>query len=326
MRVFCFYCRKQVGIGDVVSNSVSLLGDVVIITGAGRGIGRSHALAVAALGARVVVNDAGVSVDGGTGDNPAEQVVREIIAAGGEAIASTHSITDPVAAREIVEMAVTEFGRVDAVVHNAGILRDRVFTKLSDEDIAMVMDVHLNGAFNVLRPAVEIMREQRHGRIVLTSSASGLLGTFGQSNYGAAKMGLVGLMNVLAVEGGPRGVLVNTIAPSARTRMTEDLLGPLAESLDPVHVSPLVAYLCSRQCNTTHEIFAVGGGRYARIFVGVAPGWAIGKGNFATADDIAENFESIRSIDGFVVGDSGEAELAFLRAGVEASTKGPIQA
>lgn len=307
-----------------MEGTVSLLGDVVIITGAGRGIGRSHALAAAALGARVVVNDAGVSVDGGTGENPAQQVVGEILAAGGEAVASTHSITDPQAARDIVDLAVKEFGRVDAVVHNAGILRDRAFTKLTDEDIAMVMDVHLIGAFNVLRPAVELMREQRYGRIVLTSSASGLLGNFGQSNYGAAKMGLVGLMNVLAVEGLPRGVLVNTIAPSARTRMTEDLLGPLADSLDPVHVSPLVAYLCSRQCDITHEIFAVGGGRYARMFVGVAPGWAVGKGNVATADDIAANIGAIRSLDGFVVGDSGEAELGFLRAGVEASTPGPL--
>ena len=308
-----------------MASTVSLLGDVVIITGAGRGIGRSHALAAAALGARVVVNDAGVAVDGGDGENPAEQVVREIVEAGGEAVASTHSITDPAQAKAIVDLAVETFGSVDAVVHNAGILRDRAFTKLSDEDIAMVMDVHLIGAFNVLRPAVEIMREQRHGRIVLTSSASGLLGNFGQSNYGAAKMGLVGLMNVLAVEGAPRGVLVNTIAPSARTRMTEDLLGPLADSLDPSHVSPLVTYLCSRQCEVTHEIFAVGGGRYARMFVGVAPGWAVGKGNTATADDIAENLASIRSIDGFVIGDSGEAELGFLRAGVEAPAPGPLK-
>ena len=242
--------------------SVGFDGDVVVITGAGRGIGREHAKLCAQLGARVVVNDAGVAVDGVQSENPADLVVAEIREAGGIAVASRHSIDDAKQAKEIVDLALDEFGDLHAVIHNAGILRDRTFHNLSDDDIERVMAVHLLGAFNVLRPAVTHMREQRYGRIVLTSSASGILGTFGQSNYGAAKMGLIGLMNVLAIEGASRGILVNSLAPSARTRMTEELLGPLADALDPVHVAPLVAFLASRSCSVTHEIFAAGGGRY----------------------------------------------------------------
>ncbi|MFM8868429.1 MAG: SDR family NAD(P)-dependent oxidoreductase [Ilumatobacteraceae bacterium] len=304
--------------------NVGFDGDVVVITGAGRGIGREHAKLCARLGARVVVNDAGVSVDGNEGDNPADLVVAEIREAGGTAVASRHSIDEPTQAKEIIDLALGEFGELHAVVHNAGILRDRTFHNLSDEDIERVMAVHLIGAFNVLRPAVAHMREQRYGRIVLTSSASGLLGTFGQSNYGAAKMGLIGLMNVLALEGASRGILVNSLAPSARTRMTEELLGPLADALDPVHVAPLVAYLASRSCSVSREIFAAGGGRYARMFVGVSPGWTSGHGNVATVDDIAANFETIRSTDGFVIANSGEDELGFLRSAINAPNPGPV--
>lgn len=304
---------------------ISLDGQVVVVTGSGRGIGRSHAIYCASLGARVVVNDSGVAVDGGGDVSPAGDVVEEIRASGGEAIASYHSIDDPFQAREITTLAMNRFGRVDSVVHNAGILRDRSFTNLSDDDIDRVIQVHLFGAFNILRPAVKIMRQQNFGRIVLTASASGLLGTFGQSNYGAAKMGLVGLMNVLAIEGAQRGIKVNTIAPSARTRMTEELLGPLAESLDPAHISPLVGYLCSRSCELTHEIFAVGGGRYARMFIGVTPGWCIGKNNLATADDIASNIGDIRRTDSFVIPYSGEEELMFLKAAIESEKSGPVQ-
>lgn len=303
---------------------VSFDGDVVVITGAGRGIGREHAKLCAQLGARVVVNDAGVSVDGAQGENPADLVVAEILDAGGIAVASRHLIDDPRQAREIIELAIREFGDLHAVVHNAGILRDRTFHNLSDDDIERVMAVHLLGAFNVLRPAVVHMREQRYGRIVLTTSASGLLGTFGQSNYGAAKMGLIGLMNVLAIEGASRGILVNSLAPSARTRMTEDLLGPLAEALDPVHVAPLVAYLASRKCSVSHEIFAAGGGRFARMFVGVSPGWTSGKGNVASVNDIDANFEAIRSTDGFVIASSGVDELGFIRSAISAPTAGPV--
>ncbi len=303
---------------------VSFDGEVVVITGAGRGIGREHAKLCARLGARVVVNDAGVSVDGVHKDNPAEIVVAEIVDVGGIAVASRHSIDDPRQAKEIVDLAISEFGDLHAVVHNAGILRDRTFHNLSDDDIERVIAVHLLGAFNVLRPAVVHMRKQRYGRIVLTTSASGLLGTFGQSNYGAAKMGLIGLMNVLAIEGASHGILVNSLAPSARTRMTEELLGPMAKVLDPIHVAPLVAYLASRECSVSHEIFAAGGGRYARMFVGVSPGWTSGQGNVASADDIATNFEAIRSTDRFVIANSGEDEMGFLRSAISAQNPGPV--
>jgi NAD(P)-dependent dehydrogenase (short-subunit alcohol dehydrogenase family) len=309
---------------NLESAPIGLWGDVVIITGAGRGIGREHALQMAKLGARVVVNDAGVALDGSTGVSPAESVVQEIRALGGEAVASTHSIDDSRQAAQISELAMDTFGSIESVVHNAGILRDKTFSRLSDEDIDRVIQVHLVGAFNVLRPVVPIMREKGYGRIVLTASASGLLGTFGQANYGAAKMGLVGLMNVLAVEGGSKGILVNTIAPSARTRMTEELLGPLADSLDPAHVSPLVSYLCSRACSVSHEIFAVGGGRYARMFIGVSPGWCVGQNNFATVDDISNNFDTIRDTTGYVIPYSGEEELAFLKAAIESLEPGAV--
>ena len=308
------------------SVKIDLSEEVIIVTGAGRGIGREHAIQMAGLGARVVVNDSGVSVDGKVSKSPAEEVVREIHARGGTAVPSHHSVDDVRQATEITTLAMDTFGSIEAVVHNAGILRDRTFTRLSDEDIERVLQVHLVGAFNVLRPAVSVMRKNNYGRIVLTSSASGLLGNFGQSNYGAAKMGLVGLMNVLAIEGAPKGILVNTIAPSARTRMTEKLLGPLEELLDPAHIAPLVSYLCSKSCAVSHEIFAVGGGRYGRMFVGVAPGWCVGQNNFATVDDVAENIDCIRDITGFVIPTSGEEELQFLKAAIRSIGPGAVDA
>jgi len=304
---------------------VSLDGDVVVITGAGRGIGRAHALLFAARGAHVVVNDSGANLDGVPGRSPADSVVSEIRDSGGTAVASSHSIDDPRQAADLVKLAREEFGSVHVVVHNAGILRDKTLHNLSDDDIERVLKVHLLGAFNVLRPAVAIMREQRYGRVVLTSSASGLLGAFGQSNYGAAKMGLVGLMNVLAIEGAERGILVNTIAPSAKTRMTEQLLGPLASSLDPEHVSPLVVYLASRACTVTHHIFAVGGGRYARMFVGVTPGWARGAGAVATPEEIVANLGTILDTDRYSIPNSGDGELNLLQSAVKQIGPGPVK-
>jgi NAD(P)-dependent dehydrogenase (short-subunit alcohol dehydrogenase family) len=284
----------------------------VAITGAGGGIGRAHALLFGSLGANVVVNDLGGDVHGEGAGGAAEQVVQEIRAAGGEAVASTDSIATPEGGAAVVEAAISAYGRLDAVVHNAGILRDRSLPNLSPDDVDSVLAVHLTGAFNVLRPAYPHMREQGYGRIVLTSSSSGLFGNFGQGNYGAAKAGLVGLMNVLALEGSRHGILVNAVSPTAATRMTEDLLGDLADHFDPAHVAPVVAYLSSERCTLTHHILSVGGGRVARIFLGVTPGIYFGA-EPTTPDEIERRLDEILDIEGFVIPDGGADEVALIQ-------------
>ena len=209
-------------------------GKVAIITGAGGGLGREHALEFARRGARVVVNDLGGSVDGtGNSTGPAADVVAEIEALGGEAVADGNSVATPEGGEAIVQTAIDNFGRIDIVVNNAGILRDKTFHNMTDELLTPVVDVHLKGAFYVTKPAWVHFREQGYGRVINTSSNSGLLGNFGQTNYAAAKMGLVGFTRVLAAEGAKYNINANAIAPVARTRMTEDILGPLAEQLDP---------------------------------------------------------------------------------------------
>src|SRR5215831_11273998 len=224
-------------------------GKVAIVTGAGGGLGRCHALELARRGARVVVNDVGGAVDGtGASTSAAEQVVDEIRAAGGDAIANTDTVATPEGGAAIVQCALDEFGRVDAVVNNAGILRDAAFKNVTPELLDPVVDVHLKGAFNVLRHAWPLFREQGSGRIVNTSSGSGLFGNFGQSNYGAAKAGLLGLTRVLSIEGARNNVRVNAIAPIAYTRMTE---GQMGEDMRPELISPLVAYLCHSSCEIT---------------------------------------------------------------------------
>ncbi|MGH8919615.1 MAG: SDR family NAD(P)-dependent oxidoreductase, partial [Actinomycetes bacterium] len=201
-------------------------GKVAIITGAGGGIGRHHALLLASRGARVVVNDLGGSVHGdGSDRGPAETVVKEITDAGGEAEADGNNVATPKGGRAVVQTALDAFGRIDIVINNAGILRDKTFHNMTPELLDPVIDVHLKGAFNVTQPAWVKMREQGYGRVVNTSSNSGILGNFGQTNYGAAKMGLVGFTRVLAAEGAKYNIKVNAIAPLARTRMTEELLG-----------------------------------------------------------------------------------------------------
>ncbi|MEN9823117.1 MAG: hypothetical protein RLZ04_1543, partial [Actinomycetota bacterium] len=219
-------------------------GKVVIITGAGGGLGRQHALLMASRGALVVVNDLGGAIDGsGSDKGAAERVVDEIKAIGGEAVADTNSVATPEGGKGIVQTALDAFGRVDVVINNAGILRDKAFHNMEPDLLNPVIDVHLKGAFNVTQPAWVVMREQGYGRIVSTSSAAGIFGNFGQTNYGAAKMGLVGFTRVLAVEGAKYNIKANAIAPLALTRMTENLMGALGDKLDPALVSPLVAYL-----------------------------------------------------------------------------------
>ncbi len=243
-------------------------GRVAIITGAGGGLGRSHALALARRGARVLVNDLGGTLDGnGSSRSAAEEVVDEITACGGTAVANGDSVATAEGGRAIVQAALDAFGRVDVLVNNAGILRDKAFHKMDGTMIDPVIDVHLKGALYVTQPAFRLMREQGYGRILNTSSASGLFGNFGQANYGAAKAGLAGLTRVLALEGAGHGIKVNAIAPIAATRMTEDVLGDLAAKVSPDSVSPLVVYLAHEDCSVNGHVYSVAGGRVARIFI-----------------------------------------------------------
>ncbi|MFP6660204.1 MAG: SDR family oxidoreductase [Myxococcota bacterium] len=283
---------------------------VAVITGAGGGLGKTYALELARRGAKIVVNDLGGAADGsGAGNSMADETVAEIEAAGGTAVANYDSVATPEGGEAIIQTALDNFGQVDIVINNAGILRDKSFAKLEPAALEIVLDVHLKGAFFVSQPAFRAMKERNYGRFVFTASGAGIFGNFGQSNYGAAKMGLVGLSNVLAVEGAKSNIKCNVIAPIARTRLTEQLLGPMAEQLDPQYVTPLVTYLCSEACELSHEIFDVGGGRYARIFIGLGTGWTAPKGVDPSAEDIGANLDAIRETEGFVIPDSIAGEM-----------------
>jgi NAD(P)-dependent dehydrogenase (short-subunit alcohol dehydrogenase family) len=274
-------------------------GKVAIVTGAGGGLGRSHVLELARRGALVVVNDLGGSVDGtGSGTTAAQAVVDEVKAAGGEAVANYDSVATPEGGRAIVQTALDTYGRIDIVVNNAGILRDASFKNMDADKLVPVLDVHLKGAFYVTQPAWQHMRDQNYGRIVNTSSAAGIFGNFGQTNYGAAKMGLVGLTRVLAVEGAKNNIKVNAIAPVARTRMTEDILGPLADKLEPEQITPVVTFLAHEDVPVTGEVYSVGGGRVARVFIGVTPGITDPK---LTAETVRDEFDQIRDESGYQV-------------------------
>jgi NAD(P)-dependent dehydrogenase (short-subunit alcohol dehydrogenase family) len=285
-------------------------GKVAIITGAGGGLGREHALLLASRGCQVVVNDLGGSVSGEGGSaGPAEQTAKEIEGLGGVAVPDTNSVATPEGGEAIVQTALDAFGRIDIVVNNAGILRDKTFHNMTPELVDPVLDVHLRGAFWVTRPAWVKMREQNYGRVINTSSSSGILGNFGQANYGAAKMGLVGLTRVLAAEGAKYNIKANAIAPVARTRMTEELLGPLNENLDPKLVSPIVAWLAHEDCPVTGEVFSAGGGRVARFFIGMTEGYY---NKQLTLEDVRDHFEEIRSEKGYTVPNGPTDEFAVL--------------
>jgi NAD(P)-dependent dehydrogenase (short-subunit alcohol dehydrogenase family) len=291
-------------------------GRVAVVTGAGGGLGRTYALEMARRGAKVVVNDLGGSVDGTGGEHTAAQkVVDEITAAGGEAVANYDSVSTPEGGESIIKTAVDSFGKVDVVINNAGILRDKSFAKLTWEDLDAVLDVHLRGAFYVSQPAFKIMKENGYGRFVFTASNAGVFGNFGQTNYGAAKMGLVGLSNVIAIEGEKSGIKSNVVCPVAATRMTMELLGDFAEKLQPETVAPLVTFLASEACELTHEIISAAGGRYARVFVGLTPGWYGGKDHVPTAEDVLDNLAQIEKQDGYIVPTSISDEIGAL-AGV----------
>lgn len=272
-------------------------GKVAIVTGAGGGLGRSHALLLASRGAQVVVNDLGGSVDGeGAETQAADAVVAQIKEAGGNAVANYASVTDVDAANALVQQALDTFGRVDIIINNAGILRDVSFHKMEKSQWDAVIDVHLTGTMNVTKAAWPHLREQGYGRILNTTSAAGLYGNFGQANYSAAKMGLVGFTKTLAVEGGRKGIRSNCIAPIAKSRMTETIGLPakVLEALEPERVSPLVAYLVHESCEPNGETYAVGGGYMSRIQV--LEGKGVDLGSSISPEDVVENFSKINDM------------------------------
>jgi len=282
-------------------------GQVAIITGSGGGLGREHALELARRGARVVVNDLGGSVSGeGHEEGPAHKTAQEINDLGGIAVADTNSVATPEGGQAIVKTALDEFGTIDIVINNAGILRDKTFHNMTPELLNPVIDVHLRGAFYVTQPAYVVMREKGYGRIVNTSSNSGILGNFGQSNYGAAKMGLVGFTRVLANEGRKHNIKANAIAPVAKTRMTEELFGAAGDPLDPKLVTPVVAWLASSEVDVTGEIYSVAGGLVARYFIGLTPGYY---NPALTVEDVRDHWSEIRDEDGYIVPDGPNDEL-----------------
>ena len=276
---------------------MSLEGRIAIVTGSGGGLGRQHALFLARQGAKVVVND--------LSEATADAVAGEIIAAGGEALGIGASVTDEAAVAAMVQRTLDQWGRIDILVNNAGILRDKSFAKMELADFRVVMEVHLMGAVHCTKAVWDIMRAQNYGRIVMTTSSSGLFGNFGQANYGAAKMALVGLMQTLAIEGAKNDIRVNALAPTAHTRMTEDLQGLPLEALGPELVTPGLLHLVSRDA-PTRAILAAGAGGFERAYV------TLTQGDFAVGSDapeqVAARFDAISDRSNEIVPDMGAAQ------------------
>jgi len=276
-------------------------GRVAIVTGACTGIGRQYALDLAYRGASVVVNDSGCDRHGdGCSESAADRIADEIISGGGKAVAVYGDVSEASTGRNLVETALDKFGGVDILVSNAGIIRDSTFLKTSESDWDRIVNVHLKGAFLVTRPAFNVMRERGYGRIILTTSGAGLYGNYGQANYAAAKMGLVGLMNVMELEGAKYNIHVNTIAPLANTRMTAELFpGKLAELMKPSYVTALGLFLLSEECKQTGHIYNAAGSWYSRTEVMCCPGKIVGDGvGPVSAENVRENFSSINSLEG----------------------------
>ena len=285
---------------------------VAIVTGAGGGIGKEHALELARRGAKVVVNDLGGSVDGSGASDAANEVVDIIKSEGGEAIANGASVTNLDAVKEMTNQTMEKWGRIDILVNNAGILRDKSFHKVTLEDFNLVMDVHFQGSLNCTHTIFPIMREQEYGRIVFTSSSSGVFGNFGQTNYGSAKMAMVGLMNTLKIEGQSKNVFANSITPVAYTRMTEGLIPEdFGKNLQPEFVTPAVIYLSSENA-PNGAIMAAGAGVFSRIFIHETMGVSLGMGEDMTPENIEANWDKISDMtDARALQNGGEQTLKF---------------
>ena len=277
-------------------SKIDFTGRVAIVTGAGAGLGRCHALELAKRGAKVVVNDLGGSRDGTGSDNAAaNKVVEEIKALGGEATPNFDNVATPEGGENIVNTAINSYGKVDILINNAGILRDKSILKMEEENWDAVVAVHLKGSYCVTRPAFVNMRENGFGRIVMTTSAAGLFGNFGQSNYAAAKLGIVGLTNVLQLEGAKYNIKANVIAPIAGTRLTEDILAPeVFEKMNVEYVTPAVLYMCSEQCEDTGVVINAGAGYFSRSAVLTGPGAVIPN---PSAEAVMDNWSKITSMD-----------------------------
>jgi len=312
-------------------------GRVAVVTGAGNGLGRDYALALAARGARVVVNDLGVDTRGQAlqpgSQSSAEQVVREIIAAGGEAIACHESCATRSGGAAIVAAALETFGRIDILIHNAGFLRNAPFEALDDDQIASIMDVHLMAAFHLGQPAFRKMKEQGYGRILLTSSASGAFGTEWQANYAAAKMGLVGLVNVLALEGAKCGITVNGLLPAGSGRLgtSTDVDWPadfasqrpagmelVRPAMRNAFVTPMVLWLVSEACATTRHLYSATAGRFARVFIAATQGWLCDQANPPSPEDIGRHMAQIDDVSRFGIPQSMFDEYRLIIAALTA--------
>jgi NAD(P)-dependent dehydrogenase (short-subunit alcohol dehydrogenase family) len=307
--------------GDMSETRVALEGRTVIVTGAGRGLGRAYARALAQHGAAVVVNDLATEY--------ADQVVEEIGSAGGSAAASYDSVTTVEGARAIAEVARTRFGGVDAVVNNAGYMRNGYFEDMTPEMLDAMLDVHIRGSFFVTQAAWALLRESDAGRVIMTSSAGGMFAMQGESNYAAGKAGVYGLCKALACEGREHGICVNTVLPMAATTISADDPVPghaerypagVRDALQPRRhaesVAPLVVYLASSACSVNGEAFSAGFGRYARVFVGETPGWTAADPLEVSPEDIAEHLPAIRDLEGFSVPDDIYDEVRFIAASI----------
>ncbi|TLX71311.1 SDR family NAD(P)-dependent oxidoreductase [Pseudomonas nicosulfuronedens] len=310
-------------------SAVDFNGRVAIVTGAGGGLGRTYAMDLAKRGAAVVVNDLGGSFDGqGSSHNMADQVVEEIRAAGGKAVANYDSVGTRAGGEGIVQSALDAFGRVDVVINNAGHLRNAAFDEIDDEILDSLINVHLKGAIYVTQPAYKVMKQQGYGRVVFASSAAGAFGNPQQGAYAAAKAGLLGVMNVLSLEGKQHGVLCNALLPTANSRMAAAMdpkqleafgaqYAAFGEQLGnaylPDFVTPLVVYLASEACTSTHGIYSASVGHYARAFIAVNDGWTGPREAPASADELASHFQQIAEIGEFSIPESLSDEFAIIQ-------------